>query len=85
LNALQFRQLCAENESDSKRRTVYLAFDSDTNGSGQKAAQYLSQRLRAPGINTRRVALPAGHDPNSFFVSGGNTQEFRCLLEQACP
>ena len=85
LSALQFRQLCAENESGSKRRTVYLAFDSDANGSGQKAAQCLSQRMRAERVSTLRVELPAGHDPNSFFVSGGNTQEFRCLLEQACP
>jgi hypothetical protein len=40
--------------------------------------------LRTAGINTRRVELPAGHDPNSFFVSGGSAQEFRCLLERAC-
>ena len=34
---------------------------------------------------TRLVSLPAGHDPNSFFVSGGNAQEFHNLLERACP
>jgi DNA primase len=84
LNALQFRQLCADNECSGKRRTVYLAFDSDVNGSGQRAAQSLSQRLRAAGISTRRVALPAGHDPNSFFVNGGNADEFQLLLERAC-
>jgi DNA primase len=84
LNALQFRQLCADNECSGKPRTLYLAFDSDANGSGQKAAQSLSQRLRAAGISTRRVELPTGHDPNSFFVSGGSAQEFRCLLERAC-
>jgi DNA primase len=84
LNALQFRQLCADNECSGKRRTVYLAFDSDVNGSGQRAAQSLSQRLRAAGIGTRRVELPAGHDPNSFFVSGGNADEFQLLLKRAC-
>ena len=81
LNALQFRQLCDEGSSS---RTMYVAFDSDANGSGQKAAQYLSQRLRAAGINTRNVELPDGHDPNSFFVGGGNAGEFQGLLERAC-
>jgi len=84
LNALQFRQLCADDGCGCKRRTVYLALDSDANGSGQKAAQWLSQRLRAEGITTRRVELPAGHDPNSFFVDGGNADEFQLLLERAC-
>jgi DNA primase len=84
LNVLQFRQLCDDNESGSKRRTVYLTFDSDANGSGPKAAQRLSQRLRAAGVTTLRVELPAGHDPNSFFVSGGNADEFQLLLEKAC-
>jgi DNA primase len=84
LNALQFRQLSADNECSGKRRTVYLAFDSDVNGSGQRAAQSLSQRLRAAGLSTRRVELPAGHDPNSFFVSGGDARQFHGLLERAC-
>ena len=84
LNALQFRQLCADNECSGKRGTVYLAFDSDVNGSGQRAAQSLSQRLRAAGISPRRVELPTGHDPNIFFVSGGNSYEFQLLLEKAC-
>ena len=53
LNALQFRQLCADDGCGGKSRTVYLALDSDANGSGQKAAQCLSQRLRAEGIATR--------------------------------
>ena len=39
LNAHQFRQLC------DGPRTVYLAFDADTNGSGQQAAQSLACRL----------------------------------------
>jgi len=78
LNARQFRQLC-----DSPR-TVYLAFDADGNGSGQQAAQCLSRSLRERGITARLVFLPEGHDPNSFFVGGGNAQEFQCLLEEAC-
>jgi len=77
LNAYQFRQLC-----DSPR-TVYLAFDADSNGSGQQAAQRLSQRLREQGIATRRVLLPEGHDPNSFFLAGGDAQGFHHLLQEA--
>jgi DNA primase len=78
LNARQFRQLC-----DSPR-TVYLAFDADGNGSGQQAAQCLSRSLRERGVPARLVSLPEGHDPNSFFVSGGNAQQFQTLLEEAC-
>ena len=77
LNARQFRQLC-----DSPR-TVYLAFDADTNGSGQQAAQSLACRLTAQGVYVRTVALPGGHDPNSFFVQGGDAHQFQCLLEAA--
>jgi len=80
LNALQLRQLCEGNS-----RTVYLAFDSDINGSGQQAAQHLSRRLCAKGVTARRVQLPDGHDPNSFFVGGGDSNEFQRLLERACP
>ena len=75
----QVRQLC------DRRRTVYLAFDVDDNGSGQKAARDLACRLQVHGITTRRVLLPAGHDPNSFFVQGGNALQFKALLEAAQP
>jgi DNA primase len=78
LNARQFRQLC------DGSRTVYLTFDADSNGSGQQAAQCLSRSLRERGITARLVSLPEGHDPNSFFVSGGNAHEFRRLVEEAC-
>jgi DNA primase len=77
LNAYQFRQLC------DGTRTVYLTFDADSNGSGRQAAQGLACRLREQGLNARRVSLPEGHDPNSFFVQGGDAQQFQCLLEQA--
>jgi DNA primase len=75
LNAQQFQQLC-----DSSR-TVYVTFDADS--SGQSAAQCLSQRLWAQGITARRVCLPQGQDPNSFFAQGGDAAQFQCLLEAA--
>lgn len=77
LNALQFRQLC------DRTRTVYLTFDADSNGSGRQAAQWLACRLREQGLNTHRVSLPDGHDPNSFFVQGADAQQFQCLLAEA--
>jgi DNA primase len=77
LNQRQFLQLC------DGSRTVYLTFDADGNGSGQQAAQRLSQRLRERGIATRRVLLPEGHDPNSFFLAGGDAQGFHYLLQEA--
>ena len=79
LNARQFRQLC------DAPRTVYVAFDADPNGSGQQAAQCLSQRLWERGILVRTVSLPDGHDPNSFFVQGGDARQFQSLLEAAHP
>ena len=77
LNGHQFRQLC------DRPRTVYLAFDADTNGSGPKAAQSLACRLREQGINVRTVSLPNGHDPNSFLLHDGDTRLFQSLLEAA--
>src|SRR5437762_4825990 len=79
LNARQFRQLC------DAPRTVYLAFDSDDNHSGQDAAQWMSRRLRERGVAARRVELPDGQDPNSFFVEGGDAHQFQHLLEAARP
>jgi DNA primase len=77
LNARQFRQLC------DGTRTVYVAFDADGNGSGQQAAQCLSRNLQERGTPARLVSLPEGHDPNSFFVQGGDAREFHRLLEEA--
>ena len=79
LNASQFQQLC------DHPRTIYLTFDVDANGSGQQASLLLTHRLRAQGIVTRRVLLPDGHDPNSFFVQGGDARQFHSLLETAQP
>jgi DNA primase len=80
LNAQQFQQLC-----DGVSRTVYLAFDSDVNGSGQQAALQLSRRLLKEGVTVLRVELPDGHDPNSFFARGGEGRQFQRLLEEAVP
>lgn len=77
LNACQFQQLC------DGPRTVYPAFDVDANGSGQQASEWLARRLRARGITVRRILLPDGHDPNSFFVQGGDARQFQSLLEAA--
>ena len=79
LNAHQFRQLC------DGMRTVYLAFDADSNGSGQHAARWLARRLREEGLTVRTLVLPGGHDPNSFFVHGGDASQFQSLLEAAQP
>jgi len=79
LNACPFRQL------GEGWRTIFLTFDVDANGRGQQASEQLAHRLRAQGIATRRVLLPQGHDPNSFFVEGGDARQFQSLLEAAQP
>jgi DNA primase len=79
LNAHQLRQIC------DCPRTVYIAFDADGNGSGQQAAQSLSRSLRERNITARLVSLPEGHDPNSFFVQGGDARQFQSLMEAAQP
>ena len=79
LNAEQFHQL------SEGPRTIYLTFDVDANQSGQQAAEQLAHRLGTRGITARRVLLPQDHDPNSFFVQGGDAQGFASLLEAAQP
>jgi DNA primase len=79
LNDTQFLQLC------EGQRTVYVTFDVDENQSGRQAAEQLAQRLVVHGISARHVLLPEGHDPNSFFVQGGNAHQFQSLLEAAQP
>ena len=79
LNTDQFHQLC------EGLRTVYLTFDVDANRSGQLAAEQLAHRLGTQGIAARRVLLPQGHDPNSFFVQGGDALQFQSLVEAALP
>lgn len=78
LTAEQFTQLC-----DDPRRTIFIAFDSDANAAGQRAASKLALELAKAGLRSRIVRLPDGHDPNSFFLSGATADDFRRCLEQA--
>jgi DNA primase len=78
LTAMQFSQLA--NLRDHK---VYLAFDADLNGAGQRAADILARRLVGAGIETWIVRLPCGHDPNSYFVAGATADDFARCLDRA--
>lgn len=64
---------------------MYVAFDSDANGSGQQVAQRLAQLLVKQGVVALRVQLPDGYDPNSLFAHGGDSAQFQELLERALP
>jgi DNA primase len=77
LNGRQLQQLC-----DAPRK-VYLSFDSDHNGSGQRAAARLCQTLRERNLGACPVRLPEGHDPNRFFVQGGDAHQFQTLMGAA--
>lgn len=79
LNATQLAQLCS-----ATRHRIYLCLDADSNGSGQRGASRLSVRLRQAGVEALRVALPAGHDPNSL-LAGGEPRDFQRLLDEARP
>jgi DNA primase len=68
---------------ENRDRCVYLAFDQDQNQAGQLAAEGLRQVLAKRGLKVYRVGLPAGHDPNSYFVTGATAQDFARLLEEA--
>ena len=80
LNNLQFSQLC-----QSAARLVYVCFDADRNGSGQRAARTLGIQLRNAGLEALRVALPEGHDPASFFAAGAEAADFQRCLDRARP
>jgi DNA primase len=80
LNNLQLTQLYQPDE-----RAIYICFDADRNGSGQRAARSLSVQLRHAGAEALRVELPGGHDPASFFASGAGTCDFQRLLGRARP
>ena len=80
LNRLQFAQLCRIGAG-----TVYICFDADTHGGGPRAAHRLSGQLRQAGVQPLRVALPPGHDPNSFFAAGATAADFQRCLECARP
>jgi DNA primase len=76
----QIAELCRFDE-----RAVYICFDADPNGSGQRAAHRLSVQLRHVGVEAMRVELPDGHDPASFFAAGATACDFRRCLDRARP
>ena len=78
LTPAQLSQLC-----DQPGRCVYIAFDQDPNQAGQEASRLLAQRLESAGLKARIVALPPGHDPNSYFVAGSTAADFLTCLHQA--
>jgi DNA primase catalytic core len=76
----QLRQL-----SDPPGRRVYLVFDQDENQAGQQASLALAHRLQRAGLAVTRVQLPAGQDPNSYFVRGARAADFTLCLQGAQP
>jgi DNA primase len=80
LNNRQLMQLCENGD-----RVVYICFDADRNGGGQRAAHRLSVQLRHAGVDALRAELPLGHDPASLFASGAGACDFQRLLERARP
>jgi DNA primase len=78
LTRAQFSQLC-----DQPGRCVYIVFDQDPNQAGQEASRLLAQRLESAGLKARIVALPPGHDPNSYFMAGATAADFVICLQQA--
>jgi len=69
--------------SDRRERLVLLAFDSDANSAGLRAAHRLARRLQCTALRARIVELPPGHDPNSYFADGATGSDFAQLLQQA--
>jgi DNA primase len=80
LSPAQFHQL-----SDPPARRVYLVFDQDENQAGPHASQALARRLQRVGLAVSIVALPAGQDPNSYFVAGARASDFTFCLQGAQP
>jgi DNA primase len=78
LTATQLAQLC-----DRPGRQVCIVFDQDENQAGQQASRQLARRLESAGVTARIVQLPAGHDPNSYFVAGATAADFAACLQQA--
>jgi DNA primase len=68
---------------DPPGRSVSIVFDQDESQAGQQAAYRLARHLENAGIRTRIVALPPGHDPNSYFVAGATAAGFTACLERA--
>ena len=82
LNPFQIEELC---QPGLRIPNVYICFDADRNGSGQRAAHRLSIQLRHAGIEALRVELPLAHDPASFFAAGAHADDFQRCLDRALP
>jgi DNA primase len=80
LTTTQFHQL-----SDRPGRRIYLVFDQDENLAGQHASQALTPQLQRAGLAVSIVQLPAGHDPNRYFVRGARAADFTLCLQAAQP
>ena len=80
LTPLQFHQL-----SQPPDRLVYIVFDQDQNQAGQRTAHQLARRLAGVCIPARVVHLPAGQDPNGYFVAGAAAADFAECLEGVHP
>jgi DNA primase len=66
-------------------RSVYIVFDQDENHAGQQASRQLAHQLEGARLTARMVRLPAGHDPNSYFLAGATAADFQACLAQAQP
>ena len=78
LNRRQLLQL-----RDGEPRCVEVCLDGDE--PGQAAARRMVWKLRHAGIQARRVVLPPGHDPASFFATGAADTDFQPYLDRARP
>ena len=80
LNARQFRQLC------DGPRTVYLAFDADSNGSGQQAAQRLACAAQGARLKrSQRLACPTATIRTASSFKAVMPASSSRLLEAARP
>lgn len=80
LTPFQFHQL-----SEQPDRLVYIVFDQDENQAGQRTAYQLARRLAGVSVPARVVQLPAGQDPNRYFVAGASAADFAGCLEGGHP
>jgi DNA primase len=80
LTPFQFHQL-----SQQPDRLVYIVFDQDQNQAGERAAGQLARRLAEVSVPARVVQLPAGQDPNSYFIAGASAGDFARFLERGYP
>ncbi|MGH8758997.1 MAG: CHC2 zinc finger domain-containing protein, partial [Burkholderiales bacterium] len=65
-------------------RRVLIAFDADT--AGDTAAEAVSERLAAHGLDSARVVFPSGLDANAFALKAGSPDtRLGQLLQRAVP